>query len=264
MRKILAVAWKEVSQVRRDALSLILLLGLPTFFLVLYGFALNFDVRHVALAVQDEDRSAQSRELVSMFVNSTYFDRVASPPAGTDLEHLIENRVAKAVLVIPDGFARRLATGRDAPVQLLLDGSDAITATTVLGYAGVLTANANLEALRRTVVTLGPRSAVSGIDYRPLVWFNPELKSTQFLVPGLIGTLLMLTAALSTSLSVVREKERGTMEQLRMAPVRTWQVILGKTLPYLVISLIATVRPILGSCPRYTIPIAPRPNSLSI
>ncbi|MDH3402459.1 MAG: ABC transporter permease [Acidobacteriota bacterium] len=241
MRKILAVAVKEVRQVRRDALSLLLLLGLPTFFLVLYGFALNFDVRHVALAVQDDDMSAASRELVSTFVNSIYFDRVASPPAGTDLESLLESRAAKAVLVIPRGFASRLEAGRRAPVQLLLDGSDAITATTVLGYAGALTASANLESLRRTVVTLAPSEAVAGIDYRPLVWYNPRLESTQFLVPGLIGTLLMLTAALSTALSVVREKERGTMEQLRLAPVRTWQVIVGKTLPYLAISLIAAV-----------------------
>jgi len=241
VRKILAVAVKEVRQVRRDALSLLLLLGLPTFFLVLYGFALNFDVRHVALAVQDDDMSAASRELVSTFVNSIYFDRVASPPAGTDLESLLESRAAKAVLVIPRGFASRLEAGRRAPVQLLLDGSDAITATTVLGYAGALTASANLESLRRTVVTLAPSEAVAGIDYRPLVWYNPRLESTQFLVPGLIGTLLMLTAALSTALSVVREKERGTMEQLRLAPVRTWQVIVGKTLPYLAISLIAAV-----------------------
>jgi ABC-2 type transport system permease protein len=240
MGKILAVALKEMRQIRRDFLSLLLLLGLPTFFLILYGFALNFDVRHVPLAVQDEDRSAASRELISAFVNSEYFDLVEAVDAGADLEELAARRVAKAILVIPEGFARRLAGGRESPAQLLLDGTDAITATTVLGYGRAITADANLEMLRRTVLTAGVEDEVEGIEYRPRVWYNPELESTLFLVPGLIGTLLMLTAALSTALSVVREKERGTMEQLRLAPVRTWQLILGKTFPYLVMSLIAT------------------------
>lgn len=239
--KTLAVAIKEVRQIRRDALSVILLLGLPAFFLVLYGFALNFDVRHVAMAVQDEDKSAASRELVSSFVNSTYFDQVAAPAAGADLERLTQRRQAKVILVIPQGFSRRLASGQTAPIQLLLDGADAITATTVLGYVDALTAAANRQAVERAITALGGRRSLGGIDYRPLVRYNPQLESTQFLVPGLIGTLLMLTAALSTALSVVREKERGTMEQLRLAPVRTAQLILGKTAPYLGISLIATV-----------------------
>jgi ABC-2 type transport system permease protein len=238
--KTLAVAIKEVRQIRRDALSVILLLGLPAFFLVLYGFALNFDVRHVAMAVQDQDKSAASRELVSSFVNSTYSDLVASPAAGADLEEITQRRLAKVILVIPDGFGRRLASGQSAPIQLLLDGADAITATTVLGYVDALTADANREAVQRVITALSGQPA-PGIDYRPIIWYNPQLESTQFLVPGLIGTLLMLTAALSTALSVVREKERGTMEQLRLAPVRTAQLILGKTAPYLGVSLIATV-----------------------
>jgi len=239
VKKIRAVAIKELRQIVRDPLSLLLLLGLPAFMLVLYGFALNFDVRHVALAVQDRDKTAASRELVASFVNSTYFDLVATPEPGTDLEPLLERRRARGVLVIPEGYAAALSSGRVAPVQLLLDGADAGTATTVLGYAGALVAESNAEAVRRTVVRVTGRDLPETIEYRPRVWYNPELRSTQFLVPGLMGVLLMLTAVLATALSVVREKERGTMEQLRVAPLGTAQLILGKTLPYLAISLVA-------------------------
>jgi ABC-2 type transport system permease protein len=239
MRRLRAVVVKELRQVRRDPFSLMMLLALPAFMLVLYGFALNFDVRHVRLAVQDLDRSAASRELVSSFTHSTYFDLVATPGAGADLDAIVERRLARAVLVIPSGYGQDLEAGRVAPVQLLLDGADSTTATTVLGYARALASEQNL-ALRARALRRAGRPSVAPLDLQPRVLFNPQLESTQFLVPGLIGFLLMLTAVLSTALSVVREKERGTMEQLRVAPLRTWELIVGKTIPYLGISLVAT------------------------
>ena len=239
MKRLRAVVVKELRQVRRDPFSLAMLIGLPAFMLVLYGFALNFDVRHVRLAVQDLDYSAASRELVSAFTHSTYFDLVATPGAGQALDALLERRVARAVLVIPVGYGHDLATGRVAPVQLLLDGADSTTATTVLGYARALVSEQNVAIQAATLLRAGVR-ARPVLDLEPRVLFNPELESTQFLVPGLIGFLLMLTAVLSTALSVVREKERGTMEQLRVAPLRTWELIVGKTVPYLGISLVAT------------------------
>ena len=239
MKKLRAVAVKELRQIRRDPLSLLMLLGLPAFLLVLYGFALNFDVRHVDLAVQDFDHTAHSRELLAAFVRSTYFDVVATPGAGADLEDLTARGVARGVLVIPEGYGTDLAAGRTAEVQLLLDGADANTATTVLGYAGAIVAEANQEALRRTVVRAGAAGELEGVSYEPRVWYNPELSSTRFLVPGLMGVLLMLSAVLATALSIVREKERGTMEQLRVAPLRTVELILGKTAPYLAISFVA-------------------------
>jgi ABC-2 type transport system permease protein len=238
-RKVGAVALKELRQALRDPLSLAMLLGLPAMMLVMYGYAINFDVRHVALAVQDLDRSAASRELVASFVNSSYFDQVADLPAGADLARVTERRLAKAVLVIPIGFARDLAAGRVGKVQFLVDGADSNTATTVLGYASALVSSANAE-----LAAAGPARAAleaSLIRYEPRVWYNPELQSTQFLVPGLIGFILMLTAVLSTALSVVREKERGTMEQLRVTSLRPGELVVGKTLPYLGISLTATV-----------------------
>lgn len=239
MRKTWAVARKELRQIARDPLSLIMLIGLPAFMLVLYGFALNFDVRHVALGVQDLDGSRASRDLLSAFVNSTYFDVTAVAEAGDDLELITRTRAAKGVLVIPRGFGEHLSAGRTAPVQLLLDGTDASTAQTILGYAGAITSEANTRLLHGALARTGS-TAPSLTAYEPRVFYNPELRSTQFLVPGLIGFLLMLTAVLSTAMSVVREKERGTMEQIRVSPVRTAELILGKAAPYLVISLLAT------------------------
>ena len=142
--------------------------------------------------------------------------------------------------MIPEGYGGDLAAGRTAPVQLLLDGADANTATTVLGYASALVAEANASLVTDTLARAGRRFDAP-LAFEPRVWYNPELQSTQFLVPGLIGFILMLTAVLSTALSVVREKERGTMEQLRVTPLRPCELIVGKTLPYLGISLIATV-----------------------
>jgi ABC-2 type transport system permease protein len=232
MRKILAVAHKEFLQASRDPISLAMLLGVPTMMLLIFGFALSFDVRHVALSVQDRDLSAASRRFVASFTNSTYFDLTASLGLGDDPEVLLRRGVVKAVLVIPERFGADLAAGRTAPVQFLLDGTDSNTASTLLGYARALAAEENADLFARA---LG-----AAINYQPRVWFNPELRSTQFLVPGLIGLILMLTAVISTALSVVREKERGTMEQLRVTPLRPLQLLAGKTLPYLIISLVAT------------------------
>jgi ABC-2 type transport system permease protein len=238
--RLRAVAVKELRQIRRDPFSLLMLIAFPALMLVLYGFALNFDVRHVKLAVQDRDRSPRSRDLVASFTHSTYFDLVATPAPGEDLERLTETGAARAVLVIPERFGQDLAAGREAAVQLLLDGADSTTAATVLGYARALVAETNAGLVTDAFARAGRRPAPP-LDLAPRVLYNPELESTQFLLPGLIGLLLMLTAVLSTALSVVREKERGTMEQLRVAPLRTFELILGKTFPYLGISLLGTL-----------------------
>jgi ABC-2 type transport system permease protein len=240
VRRLAAVMVKELRQVRRDPFSLLMLIVFPAFMLVLYGFALNFDVRHVRLAVQDRDRSPASRELVASFTHSTYFDLVAAPEPGEDLDALVERRVARAVLVIPEQFGQDLQAGREAVVQLLLDGADSTTAATILGYARALVSEANAELVTGALARVGRRPSLP-LALAPRVLYNPELESALFLLPGLIGLLLMITAVLSTALSVVREKERGTMEQLRVAPLRTFELILGKTFPYLGVSLLGTL-----------------------
>jgi ABC-2 type transport system permease protein len=229
-----AVAVKELRQIRRDTRTLVILIFVPTFFLFLYGYALNFDIRHVALAVQDRDGSSESRQLIAEFVRSTYFDVAGTVASNGGVDALIDRDTARAVLVIPADFAQEIRAGRTAQVQVIINGDNANTATTVLGYVTAVLRNAEATVGAR------PRAVIVGVE--PRVWYNPELRSTVFLVPGLIAFISMITAVISTALSIVREKERGTIEQVRMAPISTIAFVSGKTLPYLVLSQIgATV-----------------------
>jgi ABC-2 type transport system permease protein len=231
MTKALAVYRKELRQISRDQRTLLILVFVPAFFLLLYGYALNFDIRHVRLAVQDRDGTPESRSVVSAFINSGYFDLAGPVYAPKEAERLLDVNDARAVLVIPEGFGRDLRTGRIAPVQVIISGDNANTATTVLGYAGSILRTASAQ-LSPGGVELVPPLAVE-----PRIWYNPELRSTLFLVPGLIAYISMITAVASTALSIVREKEIGTMEQIRMAPIDTFSFIVGKTIPYFLIAL---------------------------
>ena len=242
-----AVALKELRQIRRDGRTLVILVFVPTFFLFMFGYALNFDIRHVALAVEDRDSSAESRELIARFARSTYFEVVAATRSDREASDLIDRGTARAVLVIPGGFSRDLATGQTAQVQVVINGDNANTATTVLGYVTAVLADASVSARPPVHATL--------VGVQPRVWYNPELRSALFLVPGLIGFISMITAVISTALSVVREKERGTMEQIRMSPVSTLAFILGKTLPYLVLSQVGATVIVLAAMVFFGVPM---------
>jgi drug efflux transport system permease protein len=246
VRKALAVYRKELRQIRRDRRTLMTIVFVPAFFLLLYGYALNWDIRHIALAVQDRDQTAESRALVSAFVNSGYFDRVADVWSPGGIDRLLDLDVARAVLVVPEGFARDLAAGRAPQVQMLINGENANTATTVMGYAG----------------NIARSSGVALVSVEPRIWYNPELRSTLFLVPGLIAYILMITAVISTALSVVREKESGTMEQVRMAPIDTFSFIVGKAVPYFFISLASAALIILAAMALFGLPM--RGNWISL
>jgi ABC-2 type transport system permease protein len=230
-RKALAVYRKELRQIGRDRRTLLILVFVPAFFLLLYGYALNWDIRHIALAVQDRDGTASSRALVAAFVNSGYFDRVADVRAPAEIDRLLDLNTARAALIIPERFGRDLAAGLNPQVQVLINGDNANTATTVMGYAANIVRTAGAD--------LAPGSGVHAppISVEPRIWYNPELRSTLFLVPGLIAYILMITAVISTAISIVREKEVGTMEQVRMAPIDTFSFVVGKSIPYFLISL---------------------------
>lgn len=231
MRKALAVGRKEFWQIVRDRRTLMILLFVPAFFLMLYGYALNWDIRHVRLAVLDREHTAESRELVSAFVNSTYFDVVAAAASMRDIERLMDRGDARVALVIPEGMTRDLRSGRTATVQVIINGDNANTASSVFGYAQAIVrgVSASLQA--------GPAGGAPPVSVQPRIWYNPELQSTLFLVPGLIAFIVMISSVVSTSLSIVREKERGTWEQVRMAPITTPAYVVGKTIPYFAISL---------------------------
>ena len=247
MNTIWAVALKELRQIRRDRRSLVILLFIPGFFLFLYGYALNFDIHHVALGVQDRDLSPQSRELVAAFVRSTYFDQVASVRSDAEASRLMDYGKIRALLVIPADFSRRVAEGAGAELQVIVNGDNANTATTVLGYVEAVVAEASAQ--------LGHRNGRPTVGVAPRVWYNPELRSTLFLVPGLIAYISMITAVVSTALSIVREKELGTMEQIRMAPISNASFVLGKTLPYLILSQISAVMVILAAMALFGLPV---------
>jgi ABC-2 type transport system permease protein len=251
MRSTLAVARKEVRQIARDRRTLVILLFLPGLFLLIYGFALNFDIRNVRLAVQDRDGTRESRELVSAFVNSGYFSYVSRVNSPAEAERVIDRDEARAVLVVPEGFGTAVRSGGDATVQLLVNGDNANTATIVIGYANAIVRGMSA----RIPVAPGGPALLPIVAAEPRIWYNPELRSTLFLVPGLIAYIAMITAVVSTALSVVREKERGTVEQILMAPLTTPAYILGKTTPYLVISLASSVMIVLASQALFDLPM---------
>ena len=241
MRTILAVGTKEMRQILRDRRTLLILLFIPAFFLLLYGYALSFDIRDVRLAVQDRDRSTHSRDLVSAFVNSGYFALVGYEDSDAALARLVDEGKVRAILSIPANFERDLRLKRPVTVQVIIDGDNANTASTVTGYARTLIAEYGAVQMQTLLSTPGARLPTPVVIVEPRIWYNPQLRSALFLVPGLIAYISMITAVVSTALSVVREKERGTMEQVRMAPVGPMAYILGKTLPYLAISFTSAV-----------------------
>jgi ABC-2 type transport system permease protein len=241
MRALIAVAIKELHQIGRDRRTLGILLLFPALMLLLYGYALNFDIRNVRIAVQDLDRSTTSRELVSAFVNSGYFDLVGYVDADADVDLLVNRNEARALLVVPARFDEAVTSQRPTTVQVIIDGDNANTASTVMGYAQAIVAEFSTDILLRASVAGGAGVQAARVTLEPRIWYNPQLSSTLFLVPGLIAFIAMITAVVSTALSVVREKERGTMEQIRMSPIGSVAFILGKTLPYLALSFVAAL-----------------------
>jgi ABC-2 type transport system permease protein len=232
---------KEFRQIRRDPLSLGLLVFLPAFLLVLYGYALSFDVKHVRIAVLDLDRTPGSRLLLEGLFGNPYFERVRDLDRVAEADRLLARGLVRAVVIVPDDYAETLERGGDADVEVLIDGADANTATIVIGYLDALAERETMRIRALALDRLGRPLAFPAVVPEPRIWFNPELRSAQFLVPGLIGVLLMLAAVVATSLSIVREKERETIEQMKVSPLRPAELILGKTLPYVVICLLTMV-----------------------
>ncbi len=238
---IMPIVRKEFRQIRRDKRVLAVLLFIPGLMLVMFGYALTFDVKHTSMAVFDQDGSRQSREFAERFFVTEQFTRVAAITRESEINHLLDSDGAHLVLVIPRDFARDLARGGDVAVQIIVDGTNANSAGTVLGYANTIVQQYSASIIANAMLRAGGRTLGVPIDYEPRVWYNPELESARFLVPGLIAFILMVTAVISTALAVVREREHGTMEQIMVSPIRPVELILGKTIPYTIISLVATV-----------------------
>ncbi|MBN2206307.1 MAG: ABC transporter permease, partial [Candidatus Aminicenantes bacterium] len=217
-RRIGPVVRKEFRQIRRDPRTLILLLGVPAFLLVMFGYALNFDVKHIRLVLCDQDQTQASRDFAEAFLRTESFDPAGTADEPDAVDAALDDGRASVGLIIPPGFAADVAVGRRPAVQVLVDGSDPTTGATALGAIEAIALSRSIRLLGRRVERLGLGEVRPLLDLRPRVWYNPELRSVRFLVPGLIAFVLMTVIVISTAFSIVREKERGTMEQILVSP----------------------------------------------
>ena len=240
LRRITAVGRKEFLHVLRDPRSLALGVLMPLIMLFLFGYALTLDVDRVPLAVWDQSQTPQSRELISRFEGSRYFSLRQHASSYQQLEQAVDRRHALIALVIPTDFADRLDAARQPVLQVILDGSDPNTATIAQGYAEAIVLTWSRQISMAALQRRFPLRAAQPIplEIRPRVWFNSDLVSRNFIFPGLIPVIMMIVAALLTSLSMAREWETGTMEQIVTMPVRKWELIIGKLAPYFCIGVV--------------------------
>ena len=237
LKRTLAIAKKEIRQLKRDTRLLFVIFFFPVFLLVIFGYAVNFDVKHIQLAVYDQDKSELSRDFISSLTNSEYFDLQYYLESEIRINTFLDEKKVQCVVVIPNDFSKNLNSRKDADIQFLIDGVDGNTATIIQNYVTGASISfgqkINAEMLART-----GRKNFQPISLESRFWFNPDLETTKFLIPGLIAMILIVIAVVTVSLSLVREKEKGTMEQLNVSSLSTIELLLGKNFPYVILSLI--------------------------
>jgi len=236
-KRILAILRKEFRQIRRDARTLALLFIFPLFLLVIIGYAISFDVKHIKVGIYDQDRSEESRKFAELLVNSSNFDICEYLLDESKINESLDRKIVQCVIVFPYDFSEKLISGENVKLQFLVDGVDGNTAAIILNYVTAATRFFSQKYANDAITRAGFKPYIP-LELEARFWYNPDLKTTLFLIPGLIAMLLMLTGVILTSLSIVREKELGTMEQLRISPVTSLELILGKTLPYTILALL--------------------------
>ena len=236
LKRIKAVAWKEFVQIKRDARSLGLALAIPIFMLLIFGYGLSLDIDNVHTLIWNQDpSSAVTRDFLLNFKNSKYFKILGFTDNYREIVHKIDNGQILMALIIPKDFSHYLETGKTAPLQLIVDGSDANTATIALGYVRSVVAQYNVNLLTDAFFSRG-LNPVKALNAHTRVWFNMGLTSTWFIIPGVIAMIIMIISALLISVTIAREWERGTMEQLISTPVKGPELIIGKFIPYFTIA----------------------------
>lgn len=236
MNRLLAIAWKELLQLKRDPLTMGMMVGLPIVQLLLFGYAINTDVRHMPTVVYDQDRTAASRELARSVEATGFYHLIGHVEDFGEITRVLRSGQARVALVIAVGYSSDLARGRTAQAQLVIDGSDPQT------VAGATNSAASLAAARSTDLMLrrlGPSFALSEpLRLEPTTWYNPDQRTATYIVPGLIGVILTMTMVMLTAMAIARERERGTLEQLIVSPIRRIELMLGKILPFVAIGYV--------------------------
>ena len=239
LQRLKAIIKKEFIQIRRDPPSLVMAFILPLLMLLIFGYAVTTDVDHIKTAVFDQSKSTESRQLVDIFRNTGYFDPDIYVDNSRDMTRLIDRGQARVGIIIPPDYAREMHRGEPAQVQLLVDGSDPLVARTALSTAQVTAQAKSFEIKAKTLQQSGLSSNLQpAIDLRHRVWYNPNMESMKFNIPGLIGLIMQNITMMLTAFALVRERERGTLEQLIITPVKPAELIVGKLVPYILIAFI--------------------------
>jgi ABC-2 type transport system permease protein len=233
-----AIARKEFIQIRRDKATIYMVFVFPLMMLVLYGFGIRYDVKSVPISVLDMDRTAQSRQYIERFAHSPYFSVNHYPENYRELQKDIDQGDSRIGLVIPTDFSERIGSRREAVVQMIVDGADSNTATIAMNYASSITRAYSSFILMQEMEAMLRQTnlAVPAIEAEPRIWFNPNLESVQFIVPGIIAIIMMIVGTVLTAVTIVKEKEQGTIEQIVSSPIGRYELMIGKVLPYAVLA----------------------------
>jgi ABC-2 type transport system permease protein len=242
VERLLSLTRKEFIQLVRDPRTLVLTFVFPIVMLILLGFAATNDVANVGLVILDQDQSPASRQLITAFQSSNYFKLAAVASTEDQIREMIDGNAARAGIIIPPDYGQSLSGGRTAQVAFVLDGSDPTVAGTALSAAILIGQTQSTRILEQRLTERGLGSALQNpIDVRTQVWYNPGLVSAYYMIPALIGMILQFLTTMLTSTSIVRERERGTIEQLIVTPLRSWELVVGKLTPYVLISFLDTI-----------------------
>lgn len=256
INRLISLIRKEFIQIVRDPRALAITFVMPVMMLILLGYAATNDVRNIALAVLDRDQSPASRSLVAAYKAADYFQLAYVVSSEEEMRRLIDNNSARAGLIIPPDYGKTVNSGRSAQVAFVLDGSDPTVASTALAAAVLIAQAQSTRIMTQRLERLGMnQTSQSPLDIRTQVWYNPGLVSAYYMIPALIGQILQFLATMLTATSIVRERERGTIEQLIVTPLRPWELVLGKLTPYVIISFIDMLEVLIAGTILFRVPI---------
>lgn len=236
--RLKALVRKEFIQVLRDRITLAILILMPLTQLLIFGFAINTDIKHLATAIFDQSRTQESREMISSFTSSNYFDIKLYAKNIPEVNRAVESGKAKVGLIFPPDYAQRVRSGRQAQIQVIVDATDNMSASSALAAAQTLGMLKSQEILADKFRSMGFDVPSQAVDVRIRPWYNPDFITSWYIVPGIMGLLLTMTLITMMAMAIVRESEQGTLEQLLVTPMRVWELLLSKILPYIVIGYI--------------------------